>query len=73
MKFSVFVFLIAVAGFLIGVILWKFQYADDKTDENEKFDGWSEGYSFWLAVGATGSSGIALILMVIAAVAHKKK
>lgn len=50
---------------MASVIIWKFKAVDD--------DFYDEGWSFWMAVGAICGSGVALILMVVAAIAHRKK
>ena len=57
---------VAVAGFLCAIILWKFKYVD----ENDTiFKDCSEGYSYWLAVGAAALSGITIILKISISVA----
>ena len=63
--FSYLFHFVAVAGFLRAIILWKFKYVD----ENEDMKDWSEGYSYWLAVGATAVFGITIILKISIAVA----
>ena len=54
---------------MVAVILWKFKY----TENHAVLKDYSEGYSFWLAVGAVAATGIAAILSLISAVAHKNK